>query len=131
MANGTRRRPRWRVLKGRAGRPQGELFAPAAKRRRKPGARKVGRPPKGARAGSPHKAREAFKATEPVHVVLRVHGEIVESGGLRKRRLYAAIRTATIVAAKGEDCRAGHASVAPGLGPCPETTLLICERCVN
>ncbi len=111
MVKGTSRRPRWRVLKGRAGRPQGELFAPAAKRRRKPGARKVGRPPKGARAGSPHKAREAFKATEPVHVVLRVHGDIVEGGGLRKRRLYAAIRTATIVAAKWEDCRIVHASV--------------------
>ena len=105
------RKPRWRVLKGRAGRPQGQLFAPAAKRRRKLGAPRIGRPPNGARAGSPHSKREAFKATEPVHVVLRVHGDIVASGGLRKRKLFAAIREATLVVAKWEDCRIVHASV--------------------
>jgi len=111
MVRGTKQRPRWRVLKGRAARPQGELFAPAAKRRRKPGVRKVGRPPNGARAGSPHKTRAEFKASQPVHVVLRVHGEIVEGGGLRKGKLFAAIREASIVAAKWEDCRIVHASV--------------------
>jgi len=105
------RKQRWRVLKGRAGRPQGELFAAPPKRRRKPGAPRLGRPPNGARAGSPHQKREGFKATEPVHVVLRVHGDIVDGGGLRKRRLFAAIREATLVVAKWEDCRIVHASV--------------------
>ena len=108
MVKGVKRRPRWRVLKGRAGRPQGELFAAPAKRRRKPGTRRVGRPWKGTRAGSPHTKREAFKASEPVHVVLRVHGDV---GSLRKGKLFAAIRSASVVAAKWEDCRIVHASV--------------------
>ena len=102
---------RWRVLKGHAGKPQGEMFAPAPNKRRRVGAPRIGRPPKGERAGAPHQVREAFRATEPVHVVLRVHREIVESGGLRKRKLYAAIREATLVVAKWEDCRIVHASV--------------------
>jgi len=108
MVKGSKQRPRWRVLKGRAGRPQGDLFAAPVKRRRPPGARRVGRPWKGTRAGSPHKTREEFKATEPVHVVLRVHGDV---GSLRKGKLFAAIRSASAVAAKWEACRIVHASV--------------------
>ena len=103
-----KRRPRWRVLKGRAGRPQGDLFAPAAKRRRKAGVRRVGRPWKGTRAGSPHKARASFQASQPVHVVLRATSEIKS---LRKRQVFHAIRVASVVAMKWEDCRIVHASV--------------------
>ena len=108
MAKGITRRPRWRVLKGRAGRPQGELFAPPAKRRRAPGTRRVGRPWKGTRAGSPHQKRASFKASQPVHVVLRAASEIKS---LRKRQVFHAIRWASVVAAKWEDCRIVHVSV--------------------
>jgi REP element-mobilizing transposase RayT len=70
----------------------------ARKRRRTPGV-KLGRPPKGARAGSPHKKRPALNGRDPIHVVLRVHGAL---GNLRKRHMYKALREATIAVAKRE-----------------------------
>jgi REP element-mobilizing transposase RayT len=86
---------------------QQDLFAPR-KRKRRPGSRPVGRPPKGARAGSPHKVRPALAARNPVHVVLRV---VAELGKLRKRHVWKALRWATICAAKRENVRIVHASL--------------------
>src|SRR5436190_733983 len=80
-------RPRKRHL-------QQELFKPRGGKR--PGA---GRKPKGSRAGSPHKKRPVLAGRFPVHVVLRVAREI---GNLRKRRMYAALRLATLAAALRE-----------------------------
>jgi REP element-mobilizing transposase RayT len=64
--------------------------------------RGAGRPPKGARAGSPHKARPYLNARYPVHVVLRTVGAV---GNLRRRCVYQAIREATITTARREDFR--------------------------
>ena len=86
---------------------QQDLFA-RKKRRRRPGARPVGRPPKGASAGSPHKARPTLAARYPVHVTLRV---VPELGNLRKRKVWKALRWATICAAKREDFRIVQASL--------------------
>ena len=72
---------------------------------KRPGA---GRPPKGSRAGSPHKRRETFKASEPLHIVLRV---MAVMGALRKREMYRALRWATVVVAKHEDVRIIHLSI--------------------
>jgi REP element-mobilizing transposase RayT len=59
----------------------------------------AGRKPKGARAGAPHKRRPTLKSWQPVHIVLRVVGEL---GNLRKRDMYKAVRNATISVAKRE-----------------------------
>jgi len=70
--------------------------------------RKLGRPRK-PNAGVPHTTREAFKASEPLHVVLRV---VKELRGLRRRALYHAIREATLVAARNsEQFRIVHLSI--------------------
>ena len=68
------------------------------RRRRTPGVR-LGRPPKGARAGSPHTRRPVLKARFPVHVVLRT---VAAVGSLRKRGIYQALREATIAMALRE-----------------------------
>ena len=70
--------------------------------------RGAGRPPKGARAGSPHKERPYLHARYPVHVVLRAIGEV---GNLRRRRIYHAIRQATLTTARREDFRIVHLSI--------------------
>src|SRR5689334_9162339 len=70
--------------------------------------RGAGRPPKGARAGSSHKARPYLHARYPVHVVLRV---IAAVGNLRRRRVYRAIREATLTIARREDFRIVHLSI--------------------
>jgi REP element-mobilizing transposase RayT len=70
--------------------------------------RGAGRPPKGPRAGSPHKKRPVLDARHPVHVVLRVVSEL---GNLRRRAIYKAMRWATITAAKREDFRIVHLSI--------------------
>jgi REP element-mobilizing transposase RayT len=67
-----------------------------------------GRPIKGDRAGAPHKKRDAFKASEPIHVVLRVEKGL---GGLRRRDIYHAVRGATLVVASREDFRLVHISI--------------------
>jgi REP element-mobilizing transposase RayT len=70
--------------------------------------RKPGRPKK-ANAGAPHKPREVFKPSEPVHVVLRV---VTAVRGLRRRAVYHAIREATLVAARNaERFRIVHVSI--------------------
>jgi putative transposase len=55
-----------------------------------------GRPPKGKRAGSPHKPRPELNGRYPVHVVLRA---VPEVGSLRKRFMYQALRDATLAVA--------------------------------
>jgi REP element-mobilizing transposase RayT len=59
----------------------------------------AGRPPKGARAGAPHKKRPLLKPWQPAHVVLRV---VDVFRNLRKRHTYKALREATISVAKRE-----------------------------
>ncbi|HEX3760568.1 MAG TPA: transposase [Kofleriaceae bacterium] len=70
--------------------------------------RGAGRPPKGQRAGSPHKQRPYLHARYPVHVTLRVVGAV---GNLRRRCVYQAIREATLTTARREDFRIIHASI--------------------
>ena len=70
--------------------------------------RGAGRPPKGSRAGSPHKARPFHDADTPVHIVLRV---IPAVGNLRRRAAYQAIRKATLTVARRDDFRIVHLSI--------------------
>src|SRR5580765_8392873 len=70
--------------------------------------RGAGRPPKGTRAGSPHKERPYLHARYPVHVTLRVVGAV---GNLRRRSTYQAIREATLTTARREDFRIVHVSI--------------------
>jgi REP element-mobilizing transposase RayT len=86
---------------------QGELNFDAGKH----GGRRAGagRPKiKGRRVSEPHKAREVFRSSEPVHVVMRALPAV---GRLRRRKAYQAIRIATIVLGMHEDCRIVHASI--------------------
>ena len=70
--------------------------------------RGAGRPPKGERAGAPHKKRPYLHARYPVHVVLRVVRAV---GNLRRRCVYQAIREATLITALREDFRIVHLSI--------------------
>jgi REP element-mobilizing transposase RayT len=70
--------------------------------------RGAGRPPKGPRAGSPHKQRPYLHARYPVHVVLRVVSAV---GNLRRRRVYHAIREATLTTARRANFRIVHLSI--------------------
>jgi REP element-mobilizing transposase RayT len=70
--------------------------------------RGAGRPPKGTRAGSPHKQRPDLQARYPVHVTLRVVDAV---GNLRRRCVYQAVREATLTTARREDCRIVHLSI--------------------
>jgi REP element-mobilizing transposase RayT len=55
--------------------------------------------PRKKRAGSPHKTRPKLNGRFPVHVTLRVHGDV---GNLRKRHMYKALREATYACARRE-----------------------------
>ena len=70
--------------------------------------RGAGRPPKGKRAGAPHKLRPDLKARYPVHVVLRTVSAV---GNLRRRCVYEAIREATITTARREGFRIVQLSI--------------------
>ena len=70
--------------------------------------RGAGRPPKGKRAGSPHKARPFLHARHPVHIVLRVVRAV---GNLRRRCVYQAVREATLTTARRENFRIVHLSI--------------------
>jgi REP element-mobilizing transposase RayT len=70
--------------------------------------RGAGRPPKGARAGSPHEPRPYLHARYPVHITLRV---VAAVGNLRRRCVYQAIREATLTTARREDFRIIHLSI--------------------
>src|ERR1043166_4005139 len=76
---------------------QGVLFKPRGGKRRG-----AGRPPKGARAGAPHEKRPFLHARHPVHVTLRVIDAV---GNLRRRRVYQAIREATLTTARRDNFR--------------------------
>ena len=95
MASAKSRRARKRPV-------QQELFRRGGKRRG------AGRKPKGARAGERHEARPAFKPYHPLHIVMRV---VPAAGSLRRRKMYRALRDATIVAALRERFRIVHISL--------------------
>src|SRR5919106_6506212 len=81
---------------------QQELFRHGGKRRG------AGRKPKGPRARECHAARPEFKASQPLHVVMRVVRGV---GSLRRREMYKALREATITAAMRERFRIVHVSL--------------------
>ena len=102
-------RPAWR--RPRKVHVQQELLNQAgtkAKSSRGGKRRGAGRPPKGARAGVSHAKREAFKPSEPLHVVLRV---LTVVGALRQFDMYRALRAATLTAARKGTMRIVHASI--------------------
>src|ERR1041384_7199144 len=70
--------------------------------------RGAGRPPRGPRAGSPHKQRPFLHARYPVHITLRAISAV---GNLRRRCVYQAIREATLTTARREDFRICHLSI--------------------
>jgi REP element-mobilizing transposase RayT len=72
---------------------------------RRPGA---GRKPKGKRAGARHDKRPEHDPRHPVHVTIRIVGNV---GGLRRKDLYLALREATIITARREDFRIVHMSI--------------------
>jgi REP element-mobilizing transposase RayT len=83
------------------------LFPPPKKR----GGKRRGagrRPPRGKRASEPHKQRPFLHARHPVHVVLRTVRAV---GELRRRRVWQAIREATLTTALREDFRIVHVSL--------------------
>ena len=92
-----------RATRRRAEPEQLPLFKPRGGKRRG-----AGRPPKGLRAGAPHKTRPDLHARYPVHVVLRVISAVVN---LRRRFTYRAIREATLTTARREDFRIVHVSI--------------------
>ena len=88
--------------RGRKQHVQQQLFRHGGKRKR------AGRKPKGARAGSPHKKRPTIKRSQALHVVLRIDPSV---GNMRCRKLYKALRDATITAALRERFRIVHISI--------------------
>jgi len=81
---------------------QQKLFRRGGKRRG------AGRKPTGPRAGERHCRRPDVKASQPLHVVLRL---VPAVGSLRRRTLYKAMRNATITAALREHVRITHISL--------------------
>ncbi len=81
---------------------QQALFRRGGKRRG------AGRKPTGRRAGERHAARPDFKPYHALHVVMRVAPSV---GSLRCRRMYKAMREATITAALRERFRIVHVSL--------------------
>jgi REP element-mobilizing transposase RayT len=91
-----------RTKSNRGCKRQQELFRRGGKRRG------AGRQPKGPRAGERHQARPDFKPYHALHVVVRVAPAV---GSLRCRKLYKAMRDATITAALREWFRIVHISL--------------------
>lgn len=81
---------------------QQRLFRRGGKRRG------AGRKPNGARAGERHGVRPEFKPYQPLHIVIRV---VAAVGSLRRRKLYQAMREASITAALREHIRIVHISL--------------------
>jgi REP element-mobilizing transposase RayT len=81
---------------------QQELFKNGGKRKG------AGRKPKGSRSGTSHCTRPEVRLRHPLHVVLRV---VPAVGSLRTRKMYQALREATIVAALRERIRIVHISL--------------------
>src|ERR1051325_11301101 len=97
------KRPRSRTRKRSSEPEQLPLFKPHGGKRRG-----AGRPPKGKRAGAPHKARPFLHERYPVHVTLRVVSAV---GKLRRRCVYQAVREATLTTARRENFRIVHLSL--------------------
>ena len=72
---------------------------------KRPGA---GRKPEGKHRRSGHRARPEHNPRHPVHVTIRVVGNVE---GLRRREIYLAVREATIVTFKRRDFRIVHMSI--------------------
>jgi REP element-mobilizing transposase RayT len=70
--------------------------------------RGAGRKSKRKQPGEPHDVRPEHDHRHPVHVTLRVIGNV---GGMRCRDIYLAVREATIVTAKRKDFRIAHMSI--------------------
>lgn len=70
--------------------------------------RGAGRPAKGPRSSEPHKKRTSFRATEPLHVNIRVERDVDR---LRKRHMYRALREATMTVTTRDDFRIVHVSI--------------------
>lgn len=70
--------------------------------------RGAGRPRRGERSSERHQRREPLRATEPVHVTVRVVRDV---GRLRTRKLYRAIQWATLAAARRARIRIIHLSI--------------------
>jgi REP element-mobilizing transposase RayT len=68
----------------------------------------AGRPPKGRRAGAPHKKRPRHDRSHPVHVTLRA---TAGAGRLRRRDAWQAIRRAAIAMLDRTDFRICHYSI--------------------
>ncbi len=68
----------------------------------------AGRPPKGRRSSERHQKRPPLRASEPVHVVLRVSREV---GTLRRRQAYHAFRKALVATFTRDDFRVVHLSI--------------------
>ena len=92
------------MAKGRMKRGQVEMELRTHGGRR----RGAGCKPKGQRPGAPHQRRPEHNPRHPVHVTIRVIGNV---GGMRRRDIYLALREATIVTAKREDFRIVHISI--------------------
>jgi REP element-mobilizing transposase RayT len=93
---------RSRSRKSRKRHIQQELFKKGGKRKG------AGRKPKGRRPGTSHRTRPEVRLRHPLHVVLRVVDAV---GTLRRRKMYQAMREATIVAAIRERIRIVHISL--------------------
>jgi REP element-mobilizing transposase RayT len=91
-----------RARRGRKRHVQQALFRRGGKRKG------AGRKPNGARSGTPHRKRPKVTPGYGLHVVLRV---VPEVGSLRRRKMYKAMREATIVAAVRERIRIVHISL--------------------
>jgi putative transposase len=100
---GQNQRPKAGKRVRQRGPAQQELFKQRGGKRRG-----AGRPPKGPRAGSPHRERPFLDERHPVHVTLRA---VEAVGSLRRRRMYHAIREATITTARRENFRIVHLSI--------------------
>jgi REP element-mobilizing transposase RayT len=68
----------------------------------------AGRPRKGERSSERHEKRPEHNARHPVHVTVRVVGDV---SNLRHRDMYLQLREATIVTARREDFRIVHLSI--------------------
>ncbi|MGH9887603.1 MAG: hypothetical protein ACREBE_18885, partial [bacterium] len=108
VAQSRSRKPRKRHI-------QQELFRKGGKRKG------AGRKPKGSRPGTSHRARPDVRLRHPLHVVLRVVDAV---GSLRRRKMYQAMREATIVAAIRERIRIVHLSIQRNPGG--ERKLVLC-----
>jgi REP element-mobilizing transposase RayT len=99
MVPRARKRHKQEPLFDERGRPRVRNGKRLPKKRGKKRGRKPARLANGKRARAPHTARPELNGRDPIHVSLRVHGDL---GNLRKRHMYKALREATIAVAMRE-----------------------------